>query len=31
MVRYDVRGEGPAVILAHDTPWFSYNLRHLIA
>ncbi len=30
-VRYDVRGEGPAVVLVHGTPWSSYNLRHLVA
>jgi pimeloyl-ACP methyl ester carboxylesterase len=29
-VRYDVRGEGPPVVLVHGTPWSSFNLRHLI-
>lgn len=29
-VRYDVRGEGPAVVMVHGTPWSSYNLRHLV-
>jgi pimeloyl-ACP methyl ester carboxylesterase len=29
-VRYDVRGEGPHVVLVHGTPWSSFNLRHLI-
>ncbi|MFV0423168.1 alpha/beta fold hydrolase [Oleidesulfovibrio sp.] len=30
-IRYDVEGNGPAVVLVHGTPWSSYNLRHLIA
>jgi pimeloyl-ACP methyl ester carboxylesterase len=25
-----VRGEGPAVVMVHGTPWSSFNLRHLI-
>jgi pimeloyl-ACP methyl ester carboxylesterase len=29
-VRYDVRGDGPPVVLIHGTPWSSYNLRRLI-
>lgn len=29
-VRYDVCGDGPAVVLVHGTPWSSFNLRHLI-
>lgn len=29
-VAYEVRGEGPPVVLVHGTPWSSYNLRHLI-
>ena len=29
-VRYDVRGNGPPVVLVHGTPWSSFNLRHLI-
>lgn len=29
-MRYDVRGDGPPVVLAHGTPWSSFNLRHLI-
>ncbi len=30
-VRYDVRGDGPPVVLVHGTPWSSFCLRHLIA
>lgn len=30
-VAYDVRGEGPAVILVHGTPWSSFNWRRIIA
>jgi pimeloyl-ACP methyl ester carboxylesterase len=30
IVRYDVSGSGPALVLVHGTPWSSYNLRHLI-
>jgi len=29
-VRYEVRGRGPDVVVAHGTPWSSFNLRHLI-
>lgn len=29
-LRYDVRGDGPPVVLIHGTPWSSYNLRHMI-
>jgi len=29
-VRYDVRGDGPPVVMIHGTPWSSYNLRHMI-
>ena len=29
-VRYGVRGDGPPVVLAHGTPWSSFNLRHII-
>ncbi len=29
-VRYDVRGDGPPVVLVHGTPWSSFNMRHLI-
>lgn len=29
-VRYDVRGDGPPVVLVHGTPWSSFNLRHII-
>ena len=30
IVRYAVRGNGPAVVLVHGTPWSSFNLRFLI-
>ena len=30
VVRYDIRGKGPPVVLVHGTPWSSFNLRHLI-
>ncbi|MGD9016210.1 MAG: alpha/beta hydrolase [Desulfobacterales bacterium] len=30
-VRFDVRGNGPPVVLVHGTPWSSFTLRHLIA
>lgn len=30
IVRYDIRGNGPPVVLVHGTPWSSFNLRHLI-
>jgi pimeloyl-ACP methyl ester carboxylesterase len=29
-VHYDVRGDGPPVVLVHGTPWSSFNLRHII-
>ena len=29
-VRYDVRGDGPPLVMVHGTPWSSLNLRHLI-
>lgn len=29
-VRYDVRGDGPAMVLVHGTPWSSYNWRNII-
>ncbi|MEJ2621764.1 MAG: alpha/beta hydrolase [Candidatus Thiodiazotropha sp.] len=29
-VRYERLGEGPPMVLAHGTPWSSFNLRHLI-
>ncbi|MDR7152697.1 pimeloyl-ACP methyl ester carboxylesterase [Hydrogenophaga palleronii] len=30
-VAYDVRGNGPAVVLVHGTPWSSFNWRKIIA
>ncbi|MEM8531140.1 MAG: alpha/beta hydrolase [Chloroflexota bacterium] len=30
-VRYDIRGNGPPLVLVHGTPWSSFNWRHLIA
>lgn len=30
LVRYDVRGNGPPLVLVHGTPWSSFNWRHLI-
>jgi pimeloyl-ACP methyl ester carboxylesterase len=30
-VAYDVRGDGPAVVLVHGTPWSSFNWRKIIA
>lgn len=30
IIRYDVRGNGPPVVLVHGTPWSSFNWRHLI-
>jgi pimeloyl-ACP methyl ester carboxylesterase len=30
IVRYDVQGEGPPVVLVHGTPWSSFNWRHII-
>jgi len=29
-VRYEIVGDGPALVIVHGTPWSSYNLRHLI-
>jgi pimeloyl-ACP methyl ester carboxylesterase len=29
-VRYGFKGNGPALILVHGTPWSSFNLRHLV-
>ena len=29
-VRYGMTGEGPPLVIAHGTPWSSFNLRHLI-
>jgi pimeloyl-ACP methyl ester carboxylesterase len=29
-VRYDVRGDGPPLVLVHGTPWSSFNWRHVI-
>ena len=29
-ISYDSRGNGPALIMVHGTPWSSFNLRHLI-
>ncbi|MBM9617051.1 alpha/beta hydrolase [Desulfobulbus rhabdoformis] len=30
IVKYEMLGDGPPVILVHGTPWSSFNLRHLI-
>lgn len=30
LVRYDVRGSGPPLVLVHGTPWSSFNWRHVI-
>lgn len=30
LVRYDVTGNGPPVVVIHGTPWSSFNLRHII-
>lgn len=30
IVRYDVCGSGPPLVLVHGTPWSSFNWRHLI-
>jgi pimeloyl-ACP methyl ester carboxylesterase len=30
LVKYDVWGSGPPLVLVHGTPWSSYNWRHLI-
>ena len=29
-VRYDVRGDGPAFVLVHGTPWSSFNWQYLV-
>ena len=29
-ISYDVKGDGPPVVLVHGTPWSSFNMRHLI-
>jgi len=29
-VRYEIRGEGPPLVLVHGTPWSSFNWRQLI-
>ncbi|PWU68806.1 alpha/beta fold hydrolase [Gracilibacillus dipsosauri] len=29
-IKYDVKGEGKALVLVHGTPWSAYNYRHLI-
>lgn len=29
-VSYDIKGEGPPVVLVHGTPWSSFNWRHII-
>jgi pimeloyl-ACP methyl ester carboxylesterase len=29
-VRYDIRGDGPPLVLVHGTPWSSFNWRHII-
>lgn len=31
VVRYDVQGMGPPLVLVHGTPWSSFNWRHVIA
>ena len=30
LVRHDVRGSGPPLVLVHGTPWSSFNWRHVI-
>jgi pimeloyl-ACP methyl ester carboxylesterase len=30
IVRYDVQGSGPPLVLVHGTPWSSFNWRHII-
>ena len=30
VIRYDVQGNGPPLVLVHGTPWSSFNWRHLI-
>ncbi|MGN8648050.1 alpha/beta fold hydrolase [Gracilibacillus sp. HCP3S3_G5_1] len=29
-ISYDIKGEGPSVVLVHGTPWSSFNWRHII-
>ncbi len=31
VVRWDCTGEGHPVVIAHGTPWSSFNLRHIIS
>jgi pimeloyl-ACP methyl ester carboxylesterase len=30
VIRYDVQGNGPPLVLVHGTPWSSFNWRHII-
>jgi pimeloyl-ACP methyl ester carboxylesterase len=30
IIRYDVQGSGPPLVLVHGTPWSSFNWRHII-
>jgi pimeloyl-ACP methyl ester carboxylesterase len=30
IIRYDVQGNGPPLVLVHGTPWSSFNWRHII-
>jgi len=30
ILRYDLRGNGPPVVLVYGIPWSSFNWRHLI-
>ena len=30
IIRYDVHGDGPPLVLVHGTPWSSFNWRHII-
>ncbi len=29
-IRYDIRGDGPPLVLVHGTPWSSFSWRHII-
>ncbi|MGJ9384338.1 alpha/beta fold hydrolase [Salipaludibacillus sp. CF4.18] len=29
-INYDIKGDGPSVVLVHGTPWSSFNWRHII-
>ncbi|MGP4081540.1 alpha/beta fold hydrolase [Pseudalkalibacillus sp. R45] len=29
-INYDIKGEGPPIVLVHGTPWASYNWRYII-